>query len=154
MTSKERAGLKSQAVNIEPVLQIGKSGITPELTEAVRETFHTRELTKIHILQSCTEEGRVLGQTLADRTGSEVVQVIGRMIILYKKNDELHQKNTVKDPSKNDHPVKDKSRVSNKRLTVTKAKQAAEYKKGKKVILTKEKAENISAAKGRKRHDN
>lgn len=93
MTSKERARLKSQAVKIEPILQIGKAGITPELTEAVRETFNTRELTKIHILQSCTEDGRKLGEALAERTSSEVVQVIGRMIILYKKNVDQHQDN-------------------------------------------------------------
>ncbi|MBE5921541.1 MAG: ribosome assembly RNA-binding protein YhbY [Lachnospiraceae bacterium] len=84
MTSKQRAFLKGLAANIEPVLQIGKSCVTPELTNAVAETFNTRELVKLHILQNCTDDGREMAQVLAERTGSEVVQVIGSMIVLYK----------------------------------------------------------------------
>ena len=47
MTSKQRAYLKGLAMKTESVFQIGKSGLTPEVTEAVRESFHTRELVKI-----------------------------------------------------------------------------------------------------------
>ncbi|GFI47229.1 RNA-binding protein YhbY [Lachnospiraceae bacterium] len=86
MTSKQRAYLKGLAMDLEPVFQIGKSGLTPEVTEAVRETFHTRELVKISVLKNCMEDVKQIAGFLADRTGSQVVQVIGKKIVLYKEN--------------------------------------------------------------------
>ena len=73
-------------MDLEPVFQIGKSGLTPEVTEAVRETFHTRELVKISVLKNCMEDVKQIAGFLADRTGSQVVQVIGKKIVLYKEN--------------------------------------------------------------------
>lgn len=86
MTSKQRAYLKGLAMNLEPVFQIGKSGLTPEVTEAVRETFHTRELVKIAVLKNCLQDTKQIAGFLADRTGSVTVQVIGRKIVLYKES--------------------------------------------------------------------
>lgn len=86
MTSKQRAYLKGLAMNIEPLFQIGKSGLTPEVTEAVSETFHTRELVKFAVLKNCMEDTRQIAEVLADRTGSQVVQVIGKKIVLYKES--------------------------------------------------------------------
>lgn len=51
MTSKQRAYLKSLAAPLEATLQIGKLGLTPEVTQAVREAFNTRELLKITMLR-------------------------------------------------------------------------------------------------------
>lgn len=84
MTSKQRAHLKSLASVIDPILQIGKSSLTPEYIEAVREAFNTRELIKINVLKNCIDDPREMAQIIADRTGSQVVQVIGRKIVLYK----------------------------------------------------------------------
>lgn len=86
MTSKQRAYLKGLAMNIEPIFQIGKSGLTPELTEAVRESFHKRELIKLTVLKNCMEDPNQTAAMLSERTGSTVVQVIGKKIILYKEN--------------------------------------------------------------------
>lgn len=84
MTSKQRAYLKSLASVIDPILQIGKSSLTPEYIEAVREAFNTRELIKINVLKNCLDDPREMAQIIADRSGAEVVQVIGRKIVLYK----------------------------------------------------------------------
>lgn len=86
MTSKQRAYLKGLAMNIDPVFQIGKSCLTPEVTQAVSETFHTRELVKIAVLKNCMEDPGEMAQILAERTGSQVVQVIGKKIVLYKES--------------------------------------------------------------------
>lgn len=91
MTSKQRAYLKGLAMNIEPVFQIGKGGLTPEVTEAVRETFNTRELVKLAVLKNCMEDPRQMAEMIADRTGAQVVQIIGKKIVLYKENKE-HKK--------------------------------------------------------------
>lgn len=84
MTSKQRAHLKSLASVMDPILQIGKSSLTPEYIEAVREAFNTRELIKINVLKNCLDDPREMAQIIADRSGAEVVQVIGRKIVLYK----------------------------------------------------------------------
>ena len=86
MTSKQRAFLKGLAMNIEPVFQIGKSGLTPEVTEAVSEAFNTRELIKLAVLKNCMEDPREMASVLAERTKSQVVQVIGKKIVLYKES--------------------------------------------------------------------
>jgi len=84
MNSKQRSYLKSLASTLDPIFQIGKDMLTPEITEAVRETFNTHELIKINVLKNCMDDPRAMAQVLADRTGSEVVQVIGKKIVLYK----------------------------------------------------------------------
>lgn len=91
MTSKQRAYLKSLASTLEPVFQIGKSSLTPEITEAIGEAFNTKELIKIAVLKNCMDDPRQIAEMLAGRTGSQVVHVIGKKIVLYKESKE-HKK--------------------------------------------------------------
>ena len=85
MTSKQRSYLKGLAMNIDPIFQIGKSSLTPELTNAIAEALEARELIKITVLKNCLDDGSSIAQVLCERTHSEVVQVIGRRIVLYKQ---------------------------------------------------------------------
>lgn len=85
MTSKRRAFLKGKAMNIDTILHIGKSSVTPEITEAVNEALESRELVKINVLKNCFDDIRSIADVLAERTHSEVVQVIGRKIVLFKE---------------------------------------------------------------------
>lgn len=84
MTSKERAYLRTQAMTMDPVLQIGKFSVSPELTDAVDEALEARELIKLSVLQNCEDDVREIADTIAGRTRSSVVQVIGKKIILYR----------------------------------------------------------------------
>lgn len=86
MTSKQRAYLKGLAMNIDPIFQIGKSSLTPEVTNAVLEAFNTHELVKIAVLKNCMDDPREIAAVIAERTHSQVVQVIGKKIVLYKEN--------------------------------------------------------------------
>ncbi len=85
MTSKRRAYLKGCAMTLDTILHIGKSGVTPEITQSVQEALEERELIKLNILKNCMYDIREIAETLADRTHSEVIQVIGRKIILFKE---------------------------------------------------------------------
>ena len=85
MTSKQRAYLKGLAMTMDPILQHGKGGLTPENTAAVEEALAARELIKISVLQNCLEDPREMAQVLAERTRSQVVQVIGKKIVLYRE---------------------------------------------------------------------
>ncbi|PNV63803.1 ribosome assembly RNA-binding protein YhbY [Clostridium sp. chh4-2] len=85
MTSKQRAYLKGLAMTMEPIFQIGKSSVTPEITTAVDEALEARELIKLTVLKNCLDDGRSIAEVLAERTHSEVVQVIGKKIVLYRE---------------------------------------------------------------------
>lgn len=84
MTSKQRAYLKGLASPLEPVFQVGKSSVTPEVTQAIAEAFNNRELIKISVLKNCMDDPRAIAEVIAERTHSQVVQVIGKKIVLYK----------------------------------------------------------------------
>ncbi len=84
MTSKQRSYLKGLAMTMDPIFQIGKSSVTPELTAAIAEALEARELIKLTVLKNCLDDGRSIAEVLAERTRSEVVQVIGKKIVLYK----------------------------------------------------------------------
>ena len=92
MTSKQRAYLKSLAMKMDPIIQIGKSSLTPELTKAVEEALTARDLIKISVLQNCLDDPRSLADMLAERTHSQVVQVIGKKIVLYREGKEDKKK--------------------------------------------------------------
>ena len=84
LTSKQRAYLKSLASTINPVFQIGKSSVTPEITSAVEECFNNNELIKLNVLKNCDDDVHEIANVIADRTRSTLVQVIGKKIVLYK----------------------------------------------------------------------
>lgn len=86
MTSKQRAYLKGLAMNLEPTFQVGKASLTPEFTKGISDCFNKRELLKISVLKNCMDDPREIAQMLAERTHAEVVQVIGKKIVLYKES--------------------------------------------------------------------
>lgn len=86
MTSKQRAYLKSLAMNIEPIYHIGKASLTPEITSGISDALEARELVKISVLKNCMDDPRELGQIVSERTKSELVQVIGKKIVLYRES--------------------------------------------------------------------
>lgn len=86
MTSKQRAYLKSLAMKLDPIYNIGKGSISPELIAGVRDALEARELVKIGVLQNCMDDPKDLAEVLAERTRSQVVQVIGKKIVLYKES--------------------------------------------------------------------
>ncbi len=85
MTSEQRAYLKGLAMTIDPIFHIGKASVTPERTTAVAEALEARELIKLSILKNCMDDGNEIASVLAERTQSQVVQVIGKKIVLYKQ---------------------------------------------------------------------
>lgn len=84
LSSKQRAYLKGLAMNMDPIYQIGKSSITPELIDGINEAILKRELIKISVLKNCSDDPREIAEILSSRTKSETVQVIGKKIILYR----------------------------------------------------------------------
>lgn len=84
MNSKQRAYLRKISAMIDPIFQIGKSSVTPELTTAIDEALEAREIVKINVLKNCLDDCREVALVIAERTKSDVVHVIGRKIVLYR----------------------------------------------------------------------
>lgn len=86
LTSKQRAKLKSLAAATETILQVGKGGVGGQLIKQVDDALTARELIKLRLLDTAPETPDETAQALADATGSQVVQVIGRRVVLYRRN--------------------------------------------------------------------
>lgn len=84
ITSKQRAYLKGLGQKIDPIFQIGKSGVTPELTKTIDDALEARELIKINVLNNSLMDPAQAAEMLSGRTKSIPVQVIGNKIILYR----------------------------------------------------------------------
>ncbi|OWA36601.1 RNA-binding protein [Saccharibacillus sp. O16] len=91
LTGKQKRYLRSQAHHLNPIFQIGKGGLNDQLVRHINEAIELRELLKVSVLNNCDEEPKELGAQLAEAAESELVQVIGRTIILYKESREHKQ---------------------------------------------------------------
>ena len=86
LSSKERAFLRGIANKTNSIFQVGKSGVTPELTQSIDNALEARELVKINILDNCMEDTKSVAETISVRTKSDVVQIIGNRIVFYRKS--------------------------------------------------------------------
>lgn len=86
LIGKQKRQLRALAHNLNPIFQIGKSGITPDMTKGISDALEKRELIKISILQNCLEEKDYIADLLSKRTRSELVQIIGNTIVLYRQS--------------------------------------------------------------------
>ena len=86
LTSKQRAYLKSIASNLDVIVHVGKASLTTEVLDSIVEALDKRELIKVGVLKNCIDDPKLIAEALAENTGSIVVQVIGKKIVLYKKD--------------------------------------------------------------------
>ena len=86
MTSKQRSKLKSIAANLSPVTQIGKGGITENLLNTLSDALEAREIIKVNVLQNAEADADTIAQNVAELLGAEVVYVIGRKAVFYRRS--------------------------------------------------------------------
>lgn len=93
MTGKERAFFRGQANSLEPLFQIGKGGINDAFIKQTEDALLKRELIKLKVLleSSSPITPREAADEIAEKTGAEVIQVIGGCMVFYKYNPELHK---------------------------------------------------------------
>lgn len=89
MNSKERAALRAAANPLEPIFQVGKEGVCQNLISQLDDALDARELLKVRVhLETSPEKPRQIADKLQAALGAEVIQVIGGVIVLYRKADE------------------------------------------------------------------
>ncbi|MBC1563803.1 ribosome assembly RNA-binding protein YhbY [Listeria booriae] len=86
LTNVQKRFLRKEAHDIDAIFQVGKGGVSPNLIKQVAEALEVRELIKISILQNCDDPKEEVAEMISSRSGSELVQIIGRTIILYKES--------------------------------------------------------------------
>lgn len=86
MNGKQKRYLRSLAVNIKPIVQIGKSGLSNEILTSIRNAADARELIKVNILQNSDEVATDVAKAI-EEMGLDVVQIIGRNLIVFKVSD-------------------------------------------------------------------
>lgn len=91
ITSKQRAYLRSLAVNEPTIMQIGKGGIGDNLIKTVSDALEARELVKLSVLENCEYTAREVADALSEATESDVVAVLGRKLVLYRES-QKHKK--------------------------------------------------------------
>ena len=85
LTSKQRSNLRSLAMTIEPVTQVGKMGVNPSLIESLDLAIEKRELIKVAVLKNCIDDPNEIARVIGERTHSEVVKVIGKKMIFFRQ---------------------------------------------------------------------
>lgn len=99
MTGKERAEWRAKANSLEPLFQLGKGGISDAFIEQVNGALNTRELIKFKVLlETSPLTPREAADEVAEKTGADVIQVIGGVIVLYRYNPKLHEDEKKKKP--------------------------------------------------------
>jgi len=88
LTGKQKRHLRSLAHHLTPIFQVGKGGVNDHLIRHIEEALEVRELIKISILNNNSDDARAVAEELASGAEAELVQVIGKTIVLYKESRE------------------------------------------------------------------
>ena len=95
MNSKERSHLRAEAQKLTALVHVGHAGVTHAIIKTMDQVLRTHELVKVDITKNLDAPVKEIARALADATGSEVVQVIGRKATLFRDNPELEWKDNV-----------------------------------------------------------
>lgn len=142
LTSKQRAFLRSKATAFEPILQVGKGGVSENMLILVEKALDARELIKVHVLENCEYTAREAADGIAEAVGADVVQVIGRKFVLFRISPEnrtydllnltVMEKDKDKDKKKETAKPATKPGAKNGKKTVSGAKPRYSIEKRKK----------------------
>ena len=88
MTSKQRAYLRGLANDYEPIVHVGKGGLSDTVIKQADDALEARELIKGRVLETAPQSAREVAEAVAEAVGAETVQVIGRTFVLYRRRTE------------------------------------------------------------------
>lgn len=86
LTGKQKRHLRALAHHLKPIFQVGKGSTNDHLIRHIEEALEVRELIKVSVLNNCLDDPKDIGVELAERSGAELAQVIGKTIVLYKES--------------------------------------------------------------------
>ena len=95
MRSRERANLRGEAHHLQPLVHVGHQGVTDSVVRATDDLLRTRELVKVDVSRNLDAPVKEIARALAEATGAEVVQVIGRKVTIFRDNPDLEWKDNI-----------------------------------------------------------
>lgn len=87
LTGKQRSYLKALANGIDPIMQIGKNGITENVLKQIDDALESRELIKIKVLDNSFIKAKSAAEEIVAAVGAEYVQSIGNKFIIYRQSE-------------------------------------------------------------------
>lgn len=87
LTGKQKKFLRAQAHHLKAIFQVGKAGVSENLATQISLALTANELVKISILQNCETDRYEVAENLVQATGAELVQVLGKTLVLYRATD-------------------------------------------------------------------
>jgi len=88
LTGKQKRFLRKQAHHLKAIFQVGKHGVNEQMVQQINDVLEKRELIKVAVLQNCLTDQQTIAEQLVEQTGAQLVQIIGRQIVLYKPSEE------------------------------------------------------------------
>lgn len=86
ITTKQRAFLRGLGNALDPIMQIGKEGFSDNSKTTIEGLLEARELVKLKVLNNCELTPKEMMKLICEKTGADPVQVIGRVLIIYRKS--------------------------------------------------------------------
>lgn len=96
LNSRQRAQLRGFANSLDTIFQVGKGGVTENTVKQVDDALEARELIKLRVLETSPVSSREAADEIAEKTHSDVVQVIGKRFVLYRESRDNKQIRLVK----------------------------------------------------------
>lgn len=88
LNSRQKRQLKSIAMTKNAIFQVGKDGVNQNQTKSISDALEAHELVKITVLKTCSDDIRAVALDIASATKADIVQIIGRVIVLYRPSKE------------------------------------------------------------------
>ena len=88
LTGKQKRFLRGMATTMEAIVQVGKSSVNDSVIFSLNEALAARELVKVKVLKNCLDEVSEVAEALSEASGAELVQIIGRNVLLYRQHPE------------------------------------------------------------------
>jgi RNA-binding protein len=98
LSNTQKKYLRTLGHNLTPLVYIGREGIAKNVIEAIDTALLSHELIKVKIVSTSTVNKHEAAISIPDQTGSQIVQLIGKTLLLYRKSSKRKKDDQIKLP--------------------------------------------------------
>jgi len=84
LSGKQRRHLRSLAYGLKPTVSVGRQGLSEPVLASVQDAYNKAELVEVRLERACELDRKEAASALATATGSHLIQVLGRTVLLYR----------------------------------------------------------------------